>query len=432
MHLAILGATTRRRQLFPRPAFLRCSPVVLALIGAACTAPQVKRAGPAAAPPPPPPVAAPAVTPPVFAPPVAAQNKVALLVPMSGANAAVGQSIANAATLALLDIGDTRINLQVYDTGPGAGAAAAKAVADGARLFLGPLLAADARAVQGVASANGVPVLTFSNDAALAGGGTFVMGFQPGQSIARVVAYARSRGVERFAAMIPTGVYGQRAGTAFLRAVEGVGGKAVAVTSYARTSAGLLLAARKVTNYDARRAAAAKSAALRPDGTIGAVNANLAPVGFQALLIADSASTAAAVAPALAQFGARVLLMGTELWNSEPAIARAPALQGAIFAAVSDERFNQLAARYRARFGGAPSRLASFGYDAVLLINGVAGSWALGTPFPRAGLSASGGFSGIDGVFRFGANGVAERGLEVEQISRGGIAVVSPAPRSLN
>ena len=402
--------------------------VGLAVIAAACAGPRAPR--PSVAAPPPPPVA---IAPPA-PPPVAARNTVALLVPMTGPNAAVGQSIANAANLALLDAGDTLINLRVYDTAAGgAASAAARAVVDRAGVFLGPLLAGDVRAVQGVASANGIPVLTFSNDAALAGGGTYVLGFQPGQSIARVVAYARGRGVERFAALVPTGVYGQRAGTAFLRAVEASGGKTVAVTTYARTSAGLLLAARKVTDYDARRAAAAKSASLRSDGTIAAVTHNLAPVGFQALLIADSGSIAAAVAPALTQFGATpVVLLGTELWNSEPAIARAPALRGAVFAAVPDERFRQLAARYRTKFGGAPSRLASFGYDAVLLVNGVASNWAVGTPFPRGGLSAASGFAGIDGVFRFSPSGIAERGLEVEQVGPGGFTVVAPAPKALN
>lgn len=415
-----------------RQPIVRIASVGLAVVAVACATPKTRTGLQVV----PPPVATPSAATGAPVVPVATlRNKVALLVPMTGANAAVGQSIANAATMALLDLGDTRINLQVYDTASeGAAAAAAKAVGNGAKLFLGPLLAPDVRAVQGVAAANGVPVLTFSNDAALAGGGTFVMGFQPGQSIARVVAYAKSRGVERFAALVPSGVYGQRAATAFLRAVEAAGGKAVAVTSYARTSAGLLQAARKLTNYDARHAAAAKTAALRPDGTIASVSHNLAPIGFDALLIADSGSIAAAVAPALVQFGATpVLIMGTELWNSEPAIARAPALNGAVFAAVPDERFHQLATRYREKFGGAPSRLASFGYDAVLLVNGVAGSgWAPGTPFPRAGLSAAGGFTGIDGVFRFAGSGIAERGLEVEQVGPKGFAVVAPAPKALN
>ncbi len=272
-----------------------------------------------------------------------------------------------------------------------------------------------------------VPILSFSNDASVAGNGTYVLGYQPGQSIARVIAYARSRGVERFAALVPAGVYGQRAATAFLRAVEASGGRSVAVQSYPRTSAGLLLAARKLTNYDTRAAAATKTAALRPDGTVATVSKQIAPVAFQAVLIADSGQVAAAVAPALTQFGATVLVMGTELWGSEPAIAQATALHGAVFAAVPDERFRQLSTRYRDRFGGAPSRLASLGYDAVLLVNSLAGGWTPGTPFPAAGLSAASGFTGIDGFFRFGASGVAERGLEVEQVGPKGFTVVAAA-----
>ncbi len=410
----------------PRQAFARAGVLAAVLFAAACASNTPRAA--LNAPPPPPLPAGPRTPDRPLPTPAAARDRVALLVPTSGANAAVGQSIANAATLALLDTGATRLDLQVYDTAGGAGAAATRALADGARLFLGPLLAPDVRAVQSIAAAAGVPVLSFSNDAALAGSGTFVLGYQPGQSIARIVAYARARGVDRFAALVPTGAYGERAGSAFVRAVAAAGGRTIAVQSYARTSAGLLAAARKLTNYDARAAAAKKTAALRPDGTVATVSKQIAPVAFQALLIADSGSVAAAIAPALDQFGARsVLVMGTELWASEPAIAQSAALRGAVFAAVPDERFRQLSLRYRAKFGGSPSRLASLGYDAVLLANSFAGQWAPGTPFPRAALSSASGFTGIDGFFRFGASGVAERGLEVEQVGPRGFAVIAPA-----
>lgn len=394
---------------------LRVCGVVLAVAAAGCSTGS-QRTALSTPTPPPPPVDRPAATPPKS---TVARNRVAVLVPVTGANAAVGQSIANAATMALLDTG-ANLDLQVYDTAPGAAAAASRALADGAKLFLGPLLAPDVRAVQGVAAAASVPILSFSNDAGVAGNGTYVLGYQPGQSIARIVAYARGRGVDRFAALVPAGVYGQRAATAFLRAVEAAGGKAVAVQSYPRTSAGLLLAARKVTNYDARAAAATKTAALRPDGTVATVTKAVAPVAFQALLIADSGSVAAAVALALAQFGASgVLVMGTELWNSEPQLAQAASLRGAVFAAVPDARFAQLGVRYRAKFGGAPSRLASLGYDAVLLAGNLAAGWTPGTPFPQAGLGAASGFTGLDGFFRF-RGGIAERGLEVEQVGARG------------
>jgi outer membrane PBP1 activator LpoA protein len=361
--------------------------------------------------------------------PQADQNRVALLVPLTGANAPVGQSIANAANMALLDAGDKRINLRVYDTTPGAEAAAARALSEGAGLFLGPLLAGDIRSVEAVAATKNVPVVSFSNDSSLAGGSVYILGFQPGQSIARTVAYARSRGIERFAAMVPAGVYGQRASTAFIRAVEGAGGRSTAVVSYPRDSAKMVAAARTVTAYDARAKAAKPT--IRPDGTVAA--AVPAPLPFQALLIADSGGVAAQLMPVLTKLGfapGTAVVLGTELWNNEPGLAKIETLRGALFSSVSDDRFRKLSDRYKAKFGSNPSRLASFGYDSVLLVNSLAGNWPLGAPFPVAALSSREGFAGIDGAFRFTPSNIAERGLEVRQIGAGAISVVSPAPKS--
>ncbi len=397
----------------------------IALLLAACATPM-RPVGP---PPPPPPVEA--APPPVAELPQVKQNRVALLVPLTGSNAPVGQSIANAANLALLDVGETRINLRVYDTAQGAGAAAARALADGAGLFLGPLLATDVRAVAAVAEPRGIPVISFSNDSSVAGGNVFVMGFQPAQSISRTIAYARSRGVVRFAALVPSGVYGQRAQTAFVRAVEAAGGRSTAVVPYNRQAASINTAARTVTAFDARNRASGGKAVIRPDGTVSAT-ASMPPPPFQALLIADSGTNSVQFLPALARYGAApgtITLLGTELWNNEPGLARATALRGALFSAVPDENFKKLSVRYRTRFGGTPSRLASFGYDSVLLVNSLAGNWALGAAFPRRALSSREGFSGIDGAFRFTPGNVAERALEVQQIGQGTINTVARAPR---
>ncbi|KPF78286.1 hypothetical protein IP88_04330 [alpha proteobacterium AAP81b] len=418
-----------------RPAILAAAPrrwqarIGLALLGllAAC-APQ--RTAMAPPPPPPPPVAVEAPKPAPL--PEAKQNRVALLVPLTGPNAPVGQSIANAATLAMLDIGSANVNLRIYDTAPGAEAAATRAIGEGARLFLGPLLAGDVRAVTAVAAAGNVPVLSFSNDAAQAGGGVYVLGFQPDQAIGRVIAYARGRGIDRFAALVPAGVYGQRAQAAFVRAVNASGGRSTAVVAYSREPAKMLAAARQVTAYDTR-ARAGGAPTIRPDGTVAPGAARLAPLSFQGLMIADSGAAAVQFLPALQRFGVApglVVLLGTELWNAEPGLARTPGLKGALFAAVPDGRFERLAERYRAKHGTRPSRLASLGYDSILLVNSIAANWPLGGAFPKAALHAREGFAGIDGAFRFTPGNVAERALEVQQIGAGGIVTVSPAAKS--
>jgi branched-chain amino acid transport system substrate-binding protein len=378
---------------------VRAVVIGLGLLVAACSGPR--KAPPVVAPPAPPPVAAPKPAP----LPEARLNKVALLVPLTGPNAALGESIANAAALAMADLGKPQVQLLSIDTAPGAGEAAAKAVAEGAGLILGPLLASDVPAVTAAVAGRPVPILSFSNDAGVAGGDVFVLGFQPGQAIARVVAYARSRGIERFAALVPQGAYGQRASLAFVKAVNDAGGRSTAVVSYARDPAKLPAAAAQVTNYDARVRASGKPQ-IRPDGTVARVAGALAPVPFQALMIADSGAAAARFLTPL---------------------ARVPALKGALYATVSDTRFNSLAARYRAKHGTNPSRLASLGYDGVLLAASLAARWPLGQAFPKAALLARDGFAGIDGAFRFTPSGVAERALEVDQLGTG---VVSAAPTS--
>ncbi len=357
---------------------------------------------PKAPPRPPEPVAEPVTPVNPTLPTDTARHRIALLVPMSGPNAGVGESIANAANLAVLDTGGKNIRVTTYDTATGAAAAAEKAVSEGNKLILGPLLAEDVRAVSAVGRAARVPLISFSNDVSVAGNGTYLMGFVPTQSIERVVEYARGRGVTNFAGLVPVGTYGQRASAAFLRAVEQSGGRMVAMQSFERSPAAITAAVNK----------------------LGAMS------GVGAVLIADSGRVAVQIAPQLRRKSASARLLGTELWNTEDSLSRTPAIQGAWFASVSDGLYRQLSTKYRARFGKGPYRLASLGYDAVLLTNKIAATWRVGTPFPVAALQDSDGFSGIDGAFRFGTSGVAERMLEVQQINPGGFAVIAPAPRS--
>jgi hypothetical protein len=123
---------------------------------------------------------------------------------------------------------------------------------------------------------------------------------------------------------------------------------------------------------------------------------------------------------------ARVL--GTELWNTEMAISGFAPLHGAWFASVSDNLYRQLASKYRVRYGAAPYRIASMGYDGVLLVSRIAQDWKVGCDFTMARLMDDGGFTGIDGPFRFRRDGVVERALEVSQVGPNGLTQVAPPP----
>jgi len=47
-------------------------------------------------------------------------------------------------------------------------------------------------------------------------------------------------------------------------------------------------------------------------------------------------------------------------------------------------------------------------------------------------LTNSSGFTGIDGLFRFRADGTNQRGLAVMRVSPSGGQVISPAPKAFN
>lgn len=329
------------------------------------------------------------------------RHRVALLVPMSGDNGAVGSSIANASTMALLDTGADNLRITTYDTTQGAREAARKAVADGNKLILGPLLGDEVSQVLAETRTARVPLIAFSNDPSVAAPDVFVLGNIPDQSIERTVAYARGRGASRFAAIVPAGEYGRRAEAGLRSALAASGGDLVAIESYDRGNTSIVSAAQR----------------LKQKG------------GYDTVLIADSARLAALAAGELKPRGTGATqLIGTELLSGDSTVTRNVALRGAWYSAVSDTRFKRFSDTYTQRFGGAPYRISTLGYDAVLLTLRVARDWKIGRAFPVSQLRDEGGFLGLDGAFRFRANGVVERALEVREVRNGEVVIVVPAP----
>ena len=327
------------------------------------------------------------------------RQRIALLVPLTGPNADVGQAIANATTMALLDTNAANLRITTYDTASQPGGAAARAITDGNRLILGPLLAENINQVVAQARPAGVPLLAFSNDVTKASRDVFLLGLRPAQTVDRVVRHARANGANRFAALIPDGEYGRRAELALMQTLDEAGGRLVAVERYDRGNTSIVSAAGRLAAGEA----------------------------YDAVLVADSARLVATAAPTLKTSG-NVRILGTELWSGDMVAARSPALRGAWFAAFSDDRYRQFYDSYRTRFGEAPPRIATLGYDAVLLTLNVARDWQSGQPFPVGELDQDGGFLGIDGAFRFNRIGIGERVVEVREVRDGSVAVVSEAP----
>jgi ABC-type branched-subunit amino acid transport system substrate-binding protein len=360
-------------------------------------APKLPRAGP--------------IRPEPLPPPAAGAIKVAVLVPLSGPNAELGKAMLEAAQLALFTTAGERLTLVPRDTaGPGGAAAAARAaVAEGAQLLLGPLLAAEAEAVRPIAAEAHVNVIAFATQTQVAGGNVFLMGFLPRQEVAREVSFARESGLSRFAALAPGTPYGRLMADA-LRDTVGASGGTVTTVEFADPRGSDTAAAVR------RLAGGGAAAAPAPE--------------FQALLLPMGGDQLKQTARQLQEAGigtGKVRLLGSGLWD-DPSIAGEPALYGGWFAASPLEQRREFESRFQATYGRPPPRLASLAFDAAALAAVLARREK--EPFTREAILNPSGFTGVDGLFRFTPQGLVQRGLAVLEVAPEGTRVVSPAPQS--
>ena len=335
--------------------------------------------------------------------------RVALILPLSApANAGLAaQSMKNAAEMALSEFQNPNIQLLIKDDAGNAQTTQAvtqQAVDEGAEIILGPLFALSVPAAAQVARNRGISVIAFSTDSSVAGRGVYLLSFLPESDVNRIVDYAAGTGRRSFAALLPENAYGNVVEAAFQQAVARRGGRVAAFQRYPIDRGQMQGAAQTIAQ------------------SLGTADS---------LLLADDGDSLNAIVDTLSGAGAnlkRLQLLGTGLWDNPRVFANA-SLQGGLYAAPDPSGFRAFAGRYRSRFGQEPVRTATLAYDAVALIAALARTQGPQRFSPDV-LTNSSGFAGIDGLFRFRADGTNERGLAVMRVTTGGGQVAQAAPKS--
>ena len=334
--------------------------------------------------------------------------RIALLLPLSGRNAPIGQAMQQAAEMALFDTGAKELALAAYDsgeTGDSAIQAYKKAYADGVALVLGPLFGASASALGPLRRQDRVNVIAFSNDESVAQPGLWVMGIAAPPQVRRVVDYSVSTGIKRFAVLAPRTPYGEQM-TRTLQSQATIRGATVVAAEFYDEGADVSAAAARIAD------------AAKGEGKL-AVLVPVAPPRLTGVLAALST---------VSIDSRSVQLIGTGVWDV-PGISSEATLRGAWYAAPDPTRRADFERKFVSTYGRPPHRLATLAYDAVSL----AGQLARAKPggdFSAEAIANPNGWSGVDGVFRFLPDGRSERALAVIEIQGDRGMVVSPAPTS--
>ena len=336
--------------------------------------------------------------------------KVALLVPKSSANGgALAQSLENAAWLAVADLDAVEIELVVYDTAgtpQGATVATQRALADGARMIVGPLFAESAGAAGATAASRSVPVMAFSNNPAIAGGNVFILGNTFQNAANRLVRFAARNGKGNIYVVHADDPAERLGADSIERAIASNGGQLAGTSSFPLSQQGVI---NKVPEIARNFRSSGANSLFVTSGTSGALP-------FLAELLPENG-----IDTSVAQF------IGLQRLDVPSSALSLKGLQGAWFAIPSPGLTQQFNNRYQATYGTLPNPIAGLAYDGIAAIGALA---AAGAPLSADGLTQNQGFAGVGGPFRFFRNGTNERGLAVAQIQNNQVIVLDPAPRS--
>jgi ABC-type branched-subunit amino acid transport system substrate-binding protein len=341
--------------------------------------------------------------------------QVALMIPSGSGQSqdeTFGQSLENAARLAIADLSGVDIDLRVYRTGgsPAQAAALAKqAVAEGAQVILGPFYSEEANAAGVAVADSGVNVLAFSNNSSIAGGNVFVLGQTFDNTARRLAGYAVRNGKSKILIVHDRNVAGEVGKTAIERGVSAAGGTVVGVTSYEFSQNGIVQAASGIVSTAKSSGATALFLTADTAGALPLLSQLLVDNGI------DRSST---------QF------IGLTRWDIPPATLALPGVQGGWFAMPDPGLQAQFRSRYEGAYGTAPAPVAGLAYDGIAAIGALANRAKGGKPLGKSDLTQSAGFAGVSGIFRLLPNGTNERGLAIAQIRGGQVVIIDGAPRS--
>lgn len=340
--------------------------------------------------------------------------QIALLVPGGSGNADLdwlSRSLSNSAKMAAGDARGASIDLRVYDSGTDPGTAVAKAneaVDQGARIILGPLFADSANAVGNAMAPRGVNVLSFSNNADIAGGNVFVLGNTFDNVANRLVGFAVQNGKRRIMVVAEDDAAGQVGSAAIQRAIQANRATLAGTATHPLSKQGI-------------------------DGTIpniaqAALSGNVDAV----FLTANQGAVLPYLTDKLADAGvtsASVQLMGLTRWDTPASRLALKGVQGGWFALPDTRMKAQFDQRYRAAYGEAPHELGSLAYDGVAAIAALVRAGKTNA-LTTAGLTQNAGFAGVNGAFRLKRDGTNERALAVATVQNGQVQILSPAPTS--
>ncbi len=329
---------------------------------------------------------------------------VAVLLPLSGKAASIGQGMQNAMFMALDDLKNNKLELKFYDTQStesGAAIAVNKAISEGSELILGPLMGEEVKSISETALSAGVPVVSFTTSPQVLQKGIYSIGLLNGEQIERAIAYASSQGKTKVALLVPN------------------------------NNTGLNIVKSAIMSSQTNNISLTKVGFYNPNSIdfSSIVREISSGRNFDAVLVADSGNRLKSIVSMFAYNDVlypEVLFLGTAAWDSTN-LSKETILYHGVYPMVSKGYGNSyFADKYKETFGEQAKPVYSFAYDSVLLASVLSGK---NKSDLNEAITGRGGFIGVNGFFKILPTGQSRHSLEILEVTKDGPRVLVPASR---
>ncbi len=320
--------------------------------------------------------------------------KVGLLVPLSGSQQKMGNSILNAAMMALYKSAKSEILIVPIDSGDSketAQSATQEALEQGCDLIIGPVFSKQVMSVK-----NQIPkhinLISFSNDLSVAGDNIFIAGFSPHEQTNFIVQTLANRGFSKIIALLPDNTYGKEVGTVFKQAImENLNEMAT------------------VYFYDPNGVS---------DEFLNTISNIIQENMPEAIYIPDAGRKTVSLISKLKYKGLNTqetLVIGSSDWN-KPMFINDHGLKGALFPETKLPTSNAFTQEFQKQFAYTPDLLAEISYDLIVMASQLY-QHQPNMCFEKGNITSKSGFSGLRGHFHFDPMGQIHRKYTLMEIT---------------
>ncbi len=363
---------------------------------------------------------------------------VAVILPMTGQNANVSQSLLNAINLSYYETGNNNIVFKIYDLpteSKNTTSIVKKIISDGAQVILGPVFSESTKKVLAITDDYSIPVVSFSNDISLLqySDNIFLASYPVINDMEMVVNYSSQRGdksSKNYAILAPDNKYGDFIVSSATQAIQSRNLTLVKVVRYPDNKVNLSNYIVKLIPEDEQaRIDEIKANLLEENKILSAKKQPLKKVpkpqlDFDTLIIGDYGSRLPVVVSHFSLLDidySKLTILGNSNWNIKDVEVEGT-LNGAFYPSYKNIEETDFYKEYNNLYNKAPNIIDASAYDIVKVLASLAsydteGDFVLNAT--SSALAAKMIFSGAYGGLTIRLDGIIVRPMLINKIIRG-------------